>query len=189
MGKQEDAMGGMMTVGQLASEAGLPRTTIQYYEQVGLLAPAGRSDAGYRLYSGRELARVRQIAYYRATGLTLDAIRALMAGASEPEQIARRISDINHTIRLLKEQRDALLRLQSADAALEPETIDELLSTTSLNDAAMHRWHAVFERQNPDAHRTFLLSLGISESDVARIRQSSGAGGAQASAIAGSSGG
>ncbi len=164
-------MGGLMTIGQLASETQVARTTIQYYEQVGLLAPASRSEAGYRLYTQQELDRVRQITQYRATGLTLDAIRALIAGASQPEAIAARLDDINRTMELLKEQRAALLRLQDAEAALDQEAWDGLLQSSSLDDAAMHRWHAVFERQNPDAHRKFLLSLGISEEEVARIRQ------------------
>ena len=166
-------MGGSMTIGQLASATQVARTTIQYYEQVGLLAPAAHSDAGYRLYTQNELARVRQITQYRATGLTLDAIRALMAGASQPEAIARRLDDINRAMELLKDQRAALLRLQDTEAALDQEAWDGLLKSASLDDAAMHRWHTVFERQNPEAHRQFLLSLGISEAEVARIRQDS----------------
>lgn len=166
-------MGSMMTIGQLAGRSGVARTTIQYYEQIGLLEPAGRGESGYRLYGEKELERVLQISRYRATGLTLDAIRALVAGASQPEVIARRLDDINRTIALLREQQQALLRLQGAEAALEPETWDALVQSASLDDAAMHRWHVVFERQNPDAHKTFLLSLGIPEEDVARIRRDS----------------
>lgn len=165
-------MGGMMTIGQLAGTTGVARTTIQYYEQVGLLMPAARTHAGHRQYSQAEADRVRQISACRAAGLTLDAIRALIAGASQPEAIARRLDDINRAMELLREQRAALLRMQDAELALDQQAWDRLLQATSLDDAAMHRWHTVFERQNPDAHRAFLLSLGISEADVERIRRS-----------------
>lgn len=168
-----DMMNDLMTVGQLASQSCVPRTTIQYYEQVGLIMPVARSPAGYRLYSHQELARVRQISQYRATGLTLDAIRAMIAGASHPEAIARRLQDIDRTMELLKQQRAALVRLQGAEPAPDPEAWDALVRGASLDDAAMHRWHKVFERQNPDAHRTFLLSLGIPADDVERIRRDS----------------
>lgn len=164
-------MSGMMTIGQLASATGVARTTIQYYEQVGLLTPAARTDAGYRQYSEQEAERVRRICACRAAGMTLDAIRALFAGASEPEAIARRLDDINRTMEFLREQRAALLRAQDAEKALDQEAWDGLLQATSLDDAAMHRWHVVFERQNPEAHRAFLRSLGMSEEEVERIRR------------------
>lgn len=164
-------MSGMMTIGQLASATGVARTTIQYYEQVGLLAPAARTEAGYRQYSAVEAERVRRISACRAAGMTLDAIRALLAGASEPDAIARRLEDINRTMDFLREQRTALLRLTDAEKALDQEAWDGLLKTTSLDDAAMHRWHVVFERQNPEAHRTFLRSLGLSDEEVERIRR------------------
>jgi hypothetical protein len=74
---------------------------------------------------------------------------------------------------LLRQQRAALLRLQGAEPAPDQETWGALVQGASLDDAAMHRWHQVFERQNPDAHRTFLLSLGIPPDDVERIRRDS----------------
>jgi DNA-binding transcriptional MerR regulator len=41
----------MLTIGQLAKKAGVRPSTLRYYEQEGLLAPEGRSPAGYRLYA------------------------------------------------------------------------------------------------------------------------------------------
>ena len=45
----------MLTVTQLARECGLSRTTILYYEREGLLAPAHRSENGYRWYGENEI--------------------------------------------------------------------------------------------------------------------------------------
>ena len=51
-----------------------------------------------------------------------------------------------------------------------PESFDALIMEKGLDDAAMHRWHVVFARQNPEGHRAFLLSLGLADEVVTRIQ-------------------
>ncbi len=164
-----------LTIGQLASRCHVARTTVLYYEQVGLLAPVARSGAGYRLYSEHELARVQQICTYRATGLGVEAIRGLLAGADKPAAMARRLDDIGRAMRRLREQQALLVALLGG-GALPPAPADpfeDLFKEKGLEDAAMHRWHVVFERQNPEGHKAFLLSLGLSEEEVGRIQRDS----------------
>ena len=166
-----------LTIGQLASRCHVPRTTVLYYEQLGLVAPVARSEAGYRLYSELELDRVRQICAWRATGLTLEAIRGLLAGGDQPTAIAKRLDDIHKAMLRLREQQALLVELLGGGVLPEPVApFDGLFKSTGLDDAAMHRWHAVFARQNPEGHKAFLLSLGLSAIEVARIVRDSGAG-------------
>jgi hypothetical protein len=40
-----------------------------------------------------------------------------------------------------------------------------------LNDAAMERWHRLFESRHPEAHQGFLEWLGIDGDEISRIRQ------------------
>ncbi len=166
-----------LTIGQLASRCKVPRTTVLYYEQVGLLAPLERSEAGYRLYSHAELARVQQICAYRATGLTLDAIRGLLAGGDQPAAIAKRLDDIARSMQQLREQQALLVELLGAESLPQapPASFDALIGEKGLDDAAMHRWHVVFARQSPEGHRAFLLSLGLSDEEVTRIQRDSAA--------------
>uniref|UniRef100_UPI0013D38749 MerR family DNA-binding transcriptional regulator n=1 Tax=Raoultella planticola TaxID=575 RepID=UPI0013D38749 len=46
------------TVGELAKRAGLTVRTLHHYEELGLLNPSGRSDAGYRRYSEADVLRL-----------------------------------------------------------------------------------------------------------------------------------
>lgn len=64
-------MEGRLTIGRLATEAGVPADTIRYYESVGLLPPPARSEAGYRLYPRAELRRLRLIRRAKLLGLSL----------------------------------------------------------------------------------------------------------------------
>ena len=71
------------TIGQLARAAGLPTSTLRYYERAGLLEPTGRSEGNYRLYGEEALERLRFIRAAQATGLNRASIprRRVLAGA------------------------------------------------------------------------------------------------------------
>jgi DNA-binding transcriptional MerR regulator len=164
----------LYTIGQLARHCGVSRTTLLYYEKLGLIAPVHRSAAGYRRYGARELARVEQVRQYRAAGLALDTIAALLADGDQPSLIQRRLNDIQREIAQLREQQALLVRLLSGKAALEP-AMDKgrwsaLLRSAGVDDAAMERWHALFEKQAPAAHQAFLLSLGLDAEEMEHIR-------------------
>lgn len=62
-------------VKDVARLAGVSVRTLHYYDEIGLLPPASRSDAGYRLYDDDSLLRLQQILIQRELGLTLEDIR------------------------------------------------------------------------------------------------------------------
>ena len=55
----------MMTVHEVSRLAGVSIRTLQYYDRIGLLHPAGYTDAGYRLYDDTDLERLRHILLFR----------------------------------------------------------------------------------------------------------------------------
>jgi MerR family gold-responsive transcriptional activator of gol and ges genes len=67
------------TIGRLSQATGVPAKTIRYYEQVGTLPVPGRSEAGYRQYTQRDVHRLLFIRRARALGLSLKALKALTA--------------------------------------------------------------------------------------------------------------
>jgi DNA-binding transcriptional MerR regulator len=166
-----------LTIGALARRAGISRTALLNYERLGLVA-AARTEAGYRLYGPDAVARVEQIRAYRATGLGLDAIAALLQGGSQASLIERRLRDIHREIAQLREQQDVLLALLRAQGGTAPagepamtkERWTALLRAAGLDDDAMARWHALFEHQSPQAHEDFLRSLHLERAEIDRIR-------------------
>lgn len=66
-------------IGEAASRSGLTPATIRFYEDIGLLERARRSDSGYRTYGKEDLRKLRLIANARALGIAIDDIAALMA--------------------------------------------------------------------------------------------------------------
>ena len=69
---------GSYTIGQVAERSGVPATALRYYEGIGLVPPAGRTDAGYRLYDDTTLARLVFIARAKQLGCTLEEIADLV---------------------------------------------------------------------------------------------------------------
>ena len=68
----------MKTVGEVAGLAGVTVRALHHYDELGLLSPSGRSEAGYRLYSYEDLARLREILIWRALGFSLSEVGALL---------------------------------------------------------------------------------------------------------------
>jgi DNA-binding transcriptional MerR regulator len=65
------------TIGQVAERTGFSSSTLRFYEQHGLLEPAGRTEAGYRLYDDTSLARLTFINRAKQLGCTLEEIADL----------------------------------------------------------------------------------------------------------------
>jgi len=68
-----------MNIGTVSKLTGLNTKTIRYYEQIELIAPATRSDNGYRQYSEKGLEQLRFIQRARKTGFNIDECRQLLA--------------------------------------------------------------------------------------------------------------
>ena len=67
-----------MTVHEVSKLAGVSIRTLQYYDRIGLLHPAGYTDAGYRLYDDTDLERLQHILLFRELEFPLKDIKAIM---------------------------------------------------------------------------------------------------------------
>ncbi|RMF74235.1 MAG: heavy metal-responsive transcriptional regulator [Planctomycetota bacterium] len=85
------------TIGRLARAAGVPVSTVRYYERRGLVKPDARSDGNYRLYGEDSLRRLRFVRSAQAAGFTLLDIALLLrfrdGDVSPCAKVQRLISD------------------------------------------------------------------------------------------------
>lgn len=102
------------TVSEVARLAKVTVRTLHHYDEVGLLVPSGRTEAGYRLYSRADLERLQQILLFRALGLPLEAIRGLL---DEPAA-DRKAALLTQRALLLEQLRRNEATLRAIDDAL-----------------------------------------------------------------------
>lgn len=170
----------MYTIGQLAKEFGLSRSTLLYYDSIGLFSPTGRSDSNYRMYTEGDRDRLEQICTFRRTGLPLSEIGKILKKRRKRSVLPileKRLDALNKEIRALRSQQHFIVQLLKNDRAvsrirvMDKESWIKLLQASGLDEEARNRWHSEFERLAPDAHRDFLESLGIPAREVALIRK------------------
>ena len=168
-----------LSVSQMAKQCGLSRSTLLYYEHIGLLHPSRRSLAGYRVYLEKDLARLERICLYRQAGLSLDDIGKILSGPRHPEAdvLENRLAELGREILQLRTQQHlvaALIKEQGRipnEMPVDKQSWVAMLEKAGMDEQAMWRWHREFEARSPQAHYEFLMSLGIDEQEAERIRQ------------------
>lgn len=108
-----------MNIGEAARASGVTAKMIRYYESVALLAPKGRTDAGYRVYGRQEVHILRFIRQARHLGFSIDDIRKLLGlwqdrsrTSAEVKAIAlQHVVELEQRIAELSEMRETLTHL------------------------------------------------------------------------------
>jgi len=105
-----------MNIGQAARRSGLSTKMIRYYESIGLLKPATRSDSGYRVYQAEDLHSLAFIKRSRDLGFSLEEVGKLLtlwqdrgrASADVKALAMQHIDELNQRIEELVSLRDTL---------------------------------------------------------------------------------
>ena len=108
-----------MNIGQAAKHSGLSAKMIRYYESIGLLKPAQRTESGYRLYSADDVHSLAFIKRSRDLGFSLEEVGKLLTlwqdrqrASADVKALARgHIEQLNQKISELTSLRDTLQEL------------------------------------------------------------------------------
>jgi len=111
------------TIGEFAQHAGLNPKTIRYYEEIGLLPPPPRNEAGYRLYSVQDLTRLRFVQRAKLLGLGLAEVKQLADYADDGQcyslqehlltLVQEKLVEVDHRLAELAALRDDLCRFRA----------------------------------------------------------------------------
>ncbi len=108
-----------MNIGNAAEQSGLPPKTIRYYEEIGLIPAAGRTDGGYRDYDETDVQVLRFLRRARGLGFSVAECRELLslyrdrdrASADVKSLALQRIEEIERKIVELQTMRKTLKHL------------------------------------------------------------------------------
>ncbi|MBA3594442.1 MAG: MerR family transcriptional regulator [Polaromonas sp.] len=124
----------LLKVGELAARTGLTVRTLHHYDTIGLLRPSARTDAGYRLYSRSDVARLHGIQALQQLGLPLNQIGSMLDGdgTALPAIIAQQIEALNQEVSRAGALRASLGLLQERLSTGGQPDIGDWLGTLAL---------------------------------------------------------
>ena len=147
----------MLTVKEVSEITGISVRTLHYYDEIGLLTPSGKSEAGYRLYDEKALERLRQILFFREFDLPLKEIKAVM---ENPSLDKNEILQMQRRMLLRKKERMERL-IASIDRLLRgEERMDfEVFSRREMEEI----WDSMYENCNEAQKAIFISHYGSKE--------------------------
>ncbi|WP_037494744.1 MerR family transcriptional regulator [Solirubrobacter soli] len=136
-------MTALLSIGELASRTGLPVRTIRFYSDEGVVPPADRTDAGYRLYGPDALARLGLVRTLRDLGLDLATIRRVLEREVDLKDVAAaHAAALEAQIRVLKVQKAVLQAV--ARRGSDPKEMQKMHRLAQLSDDERKRVVADF---------------------------------------------
>lgn len=129
-------------IGELARRAGCKPETVRYYERIGLLRDASRTEGGQRRYGKEAVRRLTFIRHARDFGFSVEAVRELLAMSDQPDMPCQEVDavakhhleEVESRLQRLSALRDELRRMvsQCAGGKVESCRIIEVLSDHQL---------------------------------------------------------
>ena len=108
-----------MNIGQAAKASGVSAKMIRHYESIGLVAPAARTEAGYRLYGARDLHTLQFVRHARDLGFSLAQIGELIGLWQDRSRPSRQVKALAQAhIRALEQKAAELLTMKATLAQL-----------------------------------------------------------------------
>jgi DNA-binding transcriptional MerR regulator len=114
---------GLFSIGEFAEKAGVTLRTLRYYDKIGLLKPSAHNDAGHRLYSKQDFARLQKILTLKFVGFSLEDIKNVVKYDINDEDF-RKSLEIQKRIMEQKIQHTFMV-MNAIDEALEMDNYDD----------------------------------------------------------------
>ena len=137
-------------ISELAAKTGLSRTALLYYEKQGLIS-GHRLENGYRVYSDKDLQRVRLIQQLQAGGLTLKECKVCLEAKVDKDLLRRRLEALEADITQKQQSRKLLMAM--------------------LGDGDLKAWHKGLNETAPDAHLDWLMKQGFTEKEALQLKR------------------
>src|SRR5688572_15343805 len=111
-------MSAKLSIGLVARQTGCTVPTIRYYEDIGLLPPADRTQAGQRHYDQRTIRRLTFIRRCRDFGFSIEQVRELVGLVDQPDRPCADVRDIAaHHLQQVRRKLDELKALEGSLSA------------------------------------------------------------------------
>lgn len=151
-------------IGELAKRTGVSIRTLHHYDEIGLLSPSHRTDAGHRLYGREEVVRLQQILSLRQSGFSLEEIRSMLARRHSNAQrfITQHIARLRQQIAA---QQELCARLERIAARYESASAEEFIEAIEV----MTMFEKYYTKEQLETLRQRAETIG--DADIKEVEQ------------------
>jgi DNA-binding transcriptional MerR regulator len=154
----------MFTVGKLAELSGVTVKALHHYHRIGLVVPSGASDAGYRLYSRRDLERLQQVLFYKALDFRLSEIKKALSN-----EHSRRETLMTQRQLLLQRREHLAKVLATLESSLkDTEGESEMSEREMFSGLGPDEWNRALEPQNQHLKENYGYEARVSSEQEAK---------------------
>ncbi len=152
----------MYSIAEMTQKTGVSRSTLLYYEKLGIITPQRQPQNDYRRYSDQELTRLIVLRQLKKAGFSLKDCQQVLDSNIDSQLIEQHLLRLKHELQQLELTQQLLQALYKRQTG---QQIDHSNSTHKLQD-----WHVGFEQLSADAHVQWLRQMGFSEKEIFHIR-------------------
>ncbi len=147
----------MRTVKEISKLTGISVRALHYYDEIGLLKPTAKSEAGYRLYDDKALEALQQVLFFREFDISLKEIKTIM---DNPELDKEKILKMQRKMLVAKKERLERL-IASIDTVLkgENEMNFEVFDKTEIEEM----YDSMSANMNEEQKELFIRKYGSME--------------------------
>lgn len=157
----------LLTIGEVAKLVGVSVQTLRHYDQLGLLRPSRVTEAGYRLYSQADCARLELLRTLRGLGFDLSTIAGLLKGELSPaEAVQLQLQALELQVRTLQRQQVVLRAVLKGDAQAVLARLNRMQALAGLDKLERESFLATHLKKglggqtgNPQVWRAAVLDL------------------------------
>ncbi|MCD6526182.1 MAG: MerR family transcriptional regulator [Desulfuromonas sp.] len=152
----------MYSITEVSQKIGVARSTLLYYERLGIISPRRLAKNNYRRYSEHDVTHLIVLRQLQQAGFSLDECQQVLNGNIESTLIEQ------HLVRLQQELQQMEVTQQLLQALYKHQTGKQMDHRASKHQ--LQQWHHNFEQLSADAHVQWLRQMGFSEKEIFHIR-------------------
>ena len=143
----------MYSITEAATRLGVSRSTLLYYERIGLIKPTRDPGNDYRRFSEADLQKLSALLQLKVAGLSWQECQQCLAGQLATATIDERLAAVEARLQELVKARDLLYTFSGANG-----------------NAQTRVWHDEFLQRSPKAYHQWLSEWGFSEQEALQIQ-------------------
>lgn len=145
---------------------GVTHRTLHYYEEIGLLTPASKTESGHRVYSEMDLKKLQQIVTLKFMGFSLKKIKAILSSKlfAYADSLDKQYQELKAQAERLEKAADLIKLVKRSSDEIDWDKMSKLIEVIEMSSAAQDKWKDIyFDDEDFKAYEAMIAAHGKSQ--------------------------